>query len=476
MKFIRRGTGTMEIILILLFLGISAYAIYLLNQLKQRNKAYESLKNKDRSIEEMNYLELENAIELKTKKSKNLDEELENKKNQIGREIKSIEQKKYKLESEFLTLDKDRKLKLKEIENLQSKVNIINDDISMQDFGIYEPRYNFASALVYKDNLKEKRDRQKQMIRDKRAVEYNENWTVNGSKTEGAKMLNNNIRQILRSFNNECEVLIDKVTYKNFDSVKRRINKIYQDLNKLNTTQQVAITPRYLELKIEELHLAFEYARKKEEEKEALRLQRDQEREEKKLIKEIEQKKKIVDKEISHYNNLIKSLNDKMNSSISEEERISIEQEIKKTEKNILEKESEKKDLDYREAHSGAGYVYIISNIGAFGEDVLKIGVTRRLEPIERIKELSSASVPFIYDIHALIFSYEAYELETELHNYFKKYRVNKVNNRKEFFKVPINEIEKKLRDYGNLTIDFNSQAEAAEYRETLAIEQKGVN
>ncbi|CAD2081825.1 hypothetical protein GCM10007275_00560 [Jeotgalicoccus coquinae] len=464
----------MEIVLILLLLvGLVAYLFILRNKLIEKTKEFENLKKKDRTVEEMNYLELEKSIEEKTKQSTQLDDELSKKRKKFENEIKSFEHKKYKLGNEQINLEEVKRMKIEEIETLQQKVNIINDDISMQDYGIYEPKYTFASALVYKDMLKAKRDQQKQMIKSKTAVEYNENWTVNGSKAEGKKMLNNNIRQILRSFNNECEVLIDKVTYQNFDSVKKRIIKIHADLNKLNTTQQVSITFQYLDLKIDELYLAYEYARKKEEEKEEMRLQREQEREEKKLAKEIEEKKKIVDKEISHYNNLMQSLKNKLKNTVSEDERINLEKEIEETEKNIQEKEHEKKDLDYREAHSSAGYVYIISNIGAFGEDVLKIGVTRRLEPIERIKELSSASVPFVYDIHALIFSYEAYELETELHNYFEKYRVNKVNNRKEFFKVPITEIESKLQDYGNLTIDFNLQAEAAEYRETLAIEKK---
>ena len=99
---------------------------------------------------------------------------------------------------------------------------------------------------------------------------------------------------------------------------------------------------------------------------------------------------------------------------------------------------------------------------------MFKIGVTRRLDPLERIGELSSASVPFKFDVHALIFSYDAYKLESELHNYFDKYRVNKVNNRKEFFKVPIEKIESKLEEYKDLTIDFSKDADAEEYRQSI--------
>ena len=131
---------------------------------------------------------------------------------------------------------------------------------------------------------------------------------------------------------------------------------------------------------------------------------------------------------------------------------------------------TKKEELDYRLENIGAGYVYIISNIGAFGENIFKIGVTRRLEPLERIKELSSASVPFKFDVHALIFSYQAYNLEKELHNLFNDKRVNLINNRKEFFNISIDEIETALEKYKDLTFEFNKIPDAEEYRETLKL------
>ncbi|MFD1899357.1 GIY-YIG nuclease family protein [Enterococcus termitis] len=165
---------------------------------------------------------------------------------------------------------------------------------------------------------------------------------------------------------------------------------------------------------------------------------------------------------------MIKELHAKILNTESNEEKESLNQQIADLELQISEKDKEKSELDYRNAHASAGYVYIISNIGAFGEDVVKIGVTRRLEPLERISELSSASVPFKFDVHALIFSYEAYQLESNLHTYFHDYRINKVNSRKEFFKVPIDLIENKLTEFKNLTIDFQKVADAEEFRQSL--------
>lgn len=455
----------MKIFLLLLLIISSTVTLILYYKYKKTQRELESLHKKDRTLEELNFLDLEKQIEVKAQSLEDIEKDIGNAKHKLSKVYEERERV-------YDLIDHKRR----EVKNLQHDIDILNEDIEMQEFGIYKPRYKFASALVYKDTLEAIRVSQKQMIKTKTAVSFNNNWTVNGSKTEGKKMTNSNIRQILRSFNNECEVLINKVTYKNFDSIKNKIIKIYDDLNKLNRTQEIMLTSGYLGLKLEELHLAFEYARKKEEEKETLRLQREQEREEKALLQEIEAKRKVVDKEISHYKNRLEYLNNEMQGSESEEQISNINQEILDIEERIAEKEREKDDLDYRQVHSSAGYVYIISNIGAFGESVLKIGVTRRLDPIERIKELSSASVPFTYDVHALIFSYEAYSLESELHNYFDKYRVNKVNSRKEFFKVPIDIIENKLKEYGNLTIDFNALAEAEEYRETLAIEKQMVN
>ncbi|WP_311870584.1 DUF4041 domain-containing protein [Vagococcus lutrae] len=382
------------------------------------------IKNKQLSMEQMTVLELNEEILKQQKRLQSLENEIEKK------------------TSEYKDIEKTFMKKQEEINTLKTKFLVLEDDLLMESYGLYVPKYDFATSMGYKEKLKNTRTDQKQMIKNKSAVSYYDNWTVNGSKAKGRKMTNDNIKQILRSFNNECEAAINKVKYNNIHSIEKRIIKSFEQLNKLNSSNRLSISEMYLDLKLSELYLAYEYERKKQDEKEALREQREREREEKALQKEIQSKKKIIDKDIKHYQNLINELKKKMNELTSEEERDSIEQQIIDLNVKVNEREEEKKELDYRTAHASAGYVYIISNIGAFGDDVVKIGVTRRIDPLERINELSSASVPFKFDVHALIFSYDAYKLETELHQYFDSYRINKVNNRKEFFKVPISKIE----------------------------------
>ena len=410
------------------------------------------IKNKEKSIEQMTFLELNEEIERQKKDLNTIENEVEKQKNSLSNVITAVNNK----EDELIILKKN--------------LIVVEDDIEVESYGLYVPKYNFANAMGYKEKLNDIRLNQKKMIKEKTAVNYSDNWTVDGSKVKGKKMTNDNIKQILRSFNNECEASINKIKYSNVHTIENRIRKSFEQLNKLNQSQKINLTTWFLDLKIAELYLAYEYERKKEEEKQELREQREKEKEEKALQKEIQSKKKIIDKDITHYEQLIIDLRKKLAESIDKEENKSVSDQIEDLEGKVLERTKDKEELDYRTAHAYAGYVYIISNIGAFGEGVFKIGVTRRLEPLERISELSSASVPFKFDVHALIFSYDAYKLETELHTYFEKYRMNKVNNRKEFFEVPIRKIEEKLKEYGELTIDFSKDAEAEEYRQSINI------
>lgn len=362
------------------------------------------------------------------------------------------------------------------LNDLQSQISVVSEEIEMETYGLYKPRYDFVKSTHYKNKLDEIRRIQKQMIKDKTAVYYFDNWVVNGSRAKGVTMTNQNIRQILRSFNSECEAAINKVRFSNIDSIKKRIERSFTQINNMNKANQVSITPQYLDLKFEELYLAYEYEKKKQEERELLREEREREREERKLQREIKEKQKIIEKDIKHFQNMRLELMDKLKSSTDPSEKDSIEQEINNLTKSIENKEAEKEDLDYRSAHANAGYVYIISNIGSFGENFYKIGVTRRLDPYERISELSSASVPFRFDVHAMIFSYEAYDLEAKLHQHFSSQRVNLVNNRKEFFKISLEDIKSVLDKYKDLTIDFTEIPEAEEYRNTLKIRELEAN
>lgn len=358
-------------------------------------------------------------------------------------------------------------------DNLKSEIIQLDDEILFQNFGVYTPQYNFVNSDLYKDELKKIRDQQKEMIKEGKAAVCNTDWKVQGSEKLGKKMIAENIKQIIRNFNIECDLCIGKVKFSNYENSKERIMKAYDLNNQLNETNDISISASYLKLKIKELNLAYEYEKKKKEEKEEARRQRELLKEEEKVAREIEEKRKELEKEQEHYQNYLKKINEQIEAELSESRKEALILKREDAMNNIADVELAIKDLDYREANHRAGYVYIISNIGAFGEDVYKIGMTRRLEPEERIAELSGASVPFKFDIHAMIFSTDAPKLEAALHNELADKKINLVNGRKEFFRVSLEEIKRVVRENHDKTVDFINVPDAEQYRESLMIRKK---
>ena len=313
------------------------------------------------------------------------------------------------------------------------------------------------------------------MIKNKTAVSYYDGWTVNGSKAEGKKMNNANIKQIIRTFNTECEVIIDKVKFNNIQSMEQRIKKSFDALNKMNETNRLSITTKFYDLKIEELHLAYEYQLKKqeEEEKEEQKRIREELREQAKLQKELQEAKKNITKDINHFCNALETVKQQLLSNdLSEDKKILLLEKQATLESQLNDLNKKLADVDYRQNNQKAGYVYIISNIGAFGENVYKIGMTRRLDPQDRVDELGDASVPFNFDVHAMIFTEDAPALENALHKAFDDRKLNMINERREFFNVTLEEIECVVKANYDKTVEFKKVAAAEQYRESLKIRQ----
>lgn len=370
----------------------------------------------------------------------------------------------------FISLLLQRKTHLLSAEHsaLEAGIVELNEAKLLQDYGLYEPTYTFASSREYKVQLDEIRKQQKQMIKDKTAAICPTEWLVNESRREGKRMINNNIKSIILTFNTECESAISRVKFNNFDSMLTRISLMYYKLNELNAPLQIALSHEFLDLKIQELTLAHEYALKQKEEKEYIREQREIQRENARVQREIEQEQRRIEKEQAHYQNQLHRLVEQLNAEDKNARKTLIQEKIDAAKAELIDLEKALKDIDYRKANERAGYVYIISNIGSFGENVYKIGMTRRLEPLDRINELGGASVPFRFDVHALIFSDDAPKLETALHNAFADRRVNMINGRKEFFKVPLSEIEAVVKKNHDRTVEFSYLPEAEQYRNSL--------
>ncbi len=352
-----------------------------------------------------------------------------------------------------------------QVESLKQQVIELNDVKLLQEVGYYEPLYHFTSD-EYAQRLNAVRVQQKEMIRAKTAVVCNTEWYVNNNRTQGKKWTNNAVKSALLAFNLECDNVIAHVKYHNYDSMAARIRSCHQKLSILNSVNDVSISLKYLDLKLSELTLVFEMELAKEREKEERRLQREIQREQARVEKELEEERKRLEKENTHYLNILSKLKQRqLQGALDLEELSALNEKIDEAESKLAEIERAIQEVDYRKANQRAGYVYVISNIGAFGEGVYKIGMTRRLDPLDRIAELSGASVPFRFDVHALIFSEDAPSLEAKLHNTFATRRVNHVNNRKEFFRVELSEIEEVVRQNHDRTVEFHSFPEALEYR-----------
>lgn len=344
--------------------------------------------------------------------------------------------------------------KYEEIEELQRNL----DELNAYDMGAYPTEFEFEKSETYKEKLKNiKLIQEKILTREK------------SKSDDTVEIKYKNLQKLVYfAFNIFCDYNLSKLTFKNYPT---RINQIESNFIKLIKLSEwkVLIPDEYKELKLKEIESSYGYYKKIEEEKEILREQREQERENARAQKELEEKQAKINKEIEALNIAKDKIEDKIKLA-KDEEIESLKAELEHLRDEIANFENEKLDIDYRIKNTGAGYVYIISNVGSFGNNVYKIGVTRRLEPEDRIAELSNASVPFKFDIHAMIFSKQAYQLETELHRYFDEYRVNKVNNRKEFFNIELSEIKKVVDMHKELSFEYNPNFKAEEFRESIKI------
>lgn len=352
----------------------------------------------------------------------------------------------------------------------QSEVIELDEQMLLQSFGFYKPQYDFATSGLYKNQLEKIRAQQAKMIKDGIACHSSTSWIINNSQKEGERLIKDYVKLILRAFNNECDASIVDVKFNNVVSIEKKIQKAFDTLNKLGERMTITISHQYLKLKLQELYLCQEYQVKKQEEKEEQKRLREQMREEAKIIKEIEEAKAKLEKEQKHFHKALGTINEQLQKAVTDIERQALESEKDKINQKIIEVADNLLTVEKREQNTRAGYVYVISNIGSFGENVYKIGVTRRLEPQERVDELGDASVPFNFDVHALIFSDDAPKLENAIHKAFAANRLNMINSRREFFHVSLEEIERVVKQNFEKPVEFTRIAEADHYRQSLKL------
>lgn len=399
--------------------------------------------------------------EERAKKERELDVLLEQKK---GNAIRFAKQEKEDLERSLKELkDTHERLKLLYVEE--------DEKMLLQSFGFYETRYDFESVDEYKEELSDIKEEQKEMVRDEEACYIPNRFTFKSSEKEGEKMLKKYAKLCIRAFNTECDSIIAKVKFSNVDQSISRIEKSKEIINESASLIGIKITDEYVKLKKQELYISYEYAVQKQKEKELeserKAILKEAEAAEREALKQKEDEMKKLEKERLHFLNHRAAIQAQMDAA-DVEKKLELEKEIDKIAIELKQIDKKEEDAESRTFQNKAGYVYIISNIGSFGEDVYKIGVTRRMNPLDRVKELSDASVPFVFDVHALIFSEDAFALETALHQAFSAKKVNVMNNKKEFFNVDLREIKKVVHENHSKIVEWVDIPEAEEYRLSL--------
>ena len=329
----------------------------------------------------------------------------------------------------------------------------------LQEVGVYRYRHPLDDSVAYRAELARIQDQIKALVKqDGGAITASATWQVNGSVAQGRKMVNDISKLMLRAYNAEADNLVRGMKPYKLNTAMERLDKVATTIAKLGASMSIAVSVPYHRVRLRELELTADYLEKVAEEKEREREERERLREERKVEQEIERERQRLRKEEQHFRQAIAQLVSKGDVDGAARLQVQLEGVI-----------GEIEAVDFRARTLTAGHVYVISNIGSFGEGVLKIGMTRRLEPMDRVRELGDASVPFIFDVHALYFSENAVKIEREMHQRFANRRVNRVNNRKEFFKVLPAEARDALTELSGELMTFVEQPEALEYRQGLA-------
>ncbi|MGL5469828.1 MAG: DUF4041 domain-containing protein [Shewanella sp.] len=333
------------------------------------------------------------------------------------------------------------------------------------------PQYLYETSTRFAEEIKDVRQQQKDMIKDKTAITFPESTVISNDKSFNNKILNGQIKLMLTAFNIECDLLIGKVSPSSFGRTLERIEKLANTLEKSAATLECGFDIDYIELKFEECKLQYQYTLKKQEEVVEQQLIKEHIREEQRAIKEFEKAIADAEKEEKMYRNLLDKAQREL-AKATEQDRSEMQQRIAILEQQLAEAEAKEERAKSMAEQTRKGHVYVISNIGSFGEDVYKIGLTRRLEPMDRIKELGDASVPFPFDVHAMIYTDDAPALETALHREFNSKRVNAVNLRKEFFNVDLASIQEAVEKLAGIEAEFKITALAQDYYESLRLSE----
>lgn len=349
------------------------------------------------------------------------------------------------------------------LSELSQQVVVTEETALLQEVGVYQYRHPLSDAVAYQAELARLQAQIKAMAKaDGGAVLAASGWSVNGSAAQGRTMLRDYSKLMLRAYNAEADNLVRGLKPYKVDAAIERLDKVAATIARLGKTMDIRIAEDYHRLRVRELTLTADYLQQVADEKEREREEKARLREERRVQQEIDRERARLDKERQHYQNALATLQAKGDAAGAAQ-----------LQERLAQIDTAIQDVDYRAANVRAGYVYVISNLGAFGEKMIKVGMTRRLDPLDRVRELSDASVPFNFDVHALFFADDAVGIEAQMHARLADRRVNLINQRREFFYATPAEAKQQLMDLTGSLLQYEEVPEALEYRQSLTHTQE---
>ena len=344
-----------------------------------------------------------------------------------------------------------------ELEAVRDELINASDVALLQAAGVYAYAHPLDDAVAYRERIVALKEDTKAYVRTGNAVTATTSWQVNGSLSEGKKLVDDFSKLLLRAYNTEADNCVRTVKPQSRQNSVERLTKISESIARLGQAMEIRIDDRYHRLRCAEIVLTADYRARVEAEKEEARAVREEMKEQAAAARDYERARAKWDKEQAHVESSLAAL-------LRRGDGDSVAALAFRS--RLEEIEAARLEVEEIAGNARAGHVYVISNIGAFGDGVVKIGMTRRLDPYDRIRELGDASVPFRFDVHALVQNTDAVGLVRELHERFAERRINRVNPRREFFRATPGEVLAALREIpGANVVEFVERPEAPEWR-----------
>lgn len=377
--------------------------------------------------------ELNESIAELEKRREALEESLSNRKTEYEAQVNMVTQKQQEI-----------KAANDELAQLKDEINGIN---VMEEYAI--PRYKEAKVQLEKDREDKQRDIEFHCKytdgEDKDGLWWIESpYTLNNSASKGKAMQKTYGEGLIYALNAYLDSKEKSVTYYSLNKTIDAISKKFNMYQKKAENIGLSLNSDYVSTRIDIMKLNLAIKQKEKEEKERIREEKQRMREEEKLAQEIAKIRANINADRLRYDKAL-------GKATTEQER----QEIKN---HLAEIDKREQDINYREQHSRSGWLYVIDTPAMPG--ICKLGCTRRIDPLQRVAELSSASVPFPFICRAVVFSDDVFDIETKIHNYFNDKRVNKENLHKEFFAITPNEAITALKDVFGCEIHYISKQE----------------